>query len=142
MGRRLHSSLMPLIEHKAIEETSGEGGTIYMLMPLFQGGSLWDHVHKRLELKKPLSGAEMLAILDQVSNTYLRRLFSTQGGSEQGTYPFRAPLWQLPCLVSLFLCAPDNSHAPYTQPRAPLSAGRNFCAGALQRRPAGDEGVL
>ena len=66
MGRQLHPSLMPLIEYSSVASPSGEGGTIYMLMPLFSGGSLWDLVHRRLEHGSPMSGAEMLSVLDQV----------------------------------------------------------------------------
>jgi serine/threonine protein kinase len=66
MAQKLHPSLMPLIEHVALPNTQGEGGTVYMLMPLCKNGSLWDYVHKRFEQQHPLSGGEMLSILAQV----------------------------------------------------------------------------
>jgi serine/threonine protein kinase len=66
MLRKLHLGLMPLLEYKWVRDSQGEGGHIYMLMPFYRSGSLWDLVHARLSKTEPFSASEMLSILSQV----------------------------------------------------------------------------
>ena len=71
MSRKLHPALMPLIDHKAVSD-GGEGGTVYVLMPLFQSGSLWDYVEHRHKHNRVLPASEILSILSQVRAPCLR----------------------------------------------------------------------
>jgi serine/threonine protein kinase len=66
MMRKLHPCIMPLIDYKGVQDPHGDGGHIYMLMPFYRSGSLWDLVHARLSHKRQLSATEILSILSQV----------------------------------------------------------------------------
>ena len=65
MSRKLHPSLMPLVDHKAVSD-GAEGGTVYLLMPLFQSGSLWDFVEHCHMSGKLLHAGDILSIAQQV----------------------------------------------------------------------------
>lgn len=65
MSRKLHPSLMPLVDHKATAD-GAEGGTVYLLMPLFRHGSLWDHVEHCHKCGKLLHAGDILGIAQQV----------------------------------------------------------------------------
>lgn len=73
MSRKLHPSLMPLVQHRA--EADGDGGTIYMLMPLCSSGSLWDYVEQRQAStgQPKLPPAEVLSVAAQVRKLLVQR---------------------------------------------------------------------
>ena len=65
MSKCLHPSIMPLVHHEQVPD-GADGGTVYMLMPLFLTGSLWDLVEWRRAEQKPLSNTEIVSIVEQV----------------------------------------------------------------------------
>lgn len=71
MSRNLHPCIMPLVQHRA--EPDGDGGTLYMLMPLCSGGSLWDYVEARQAGKQCLQvpTREVLSVAAQVRTALL-----------------------------------------------------------------------
>jgi serine/threonine protein kinase len=71
MARKLHPSLMPLVAHKAISD-GAEGGTVYLLMPLYQNGSLWDYVSHCHNRNKGVPAGDILAVTQQVRKTHLQ----------------------------------------------------------------------
>lgn len=65
MKKCLHPGIMPLLDSGTERTAPPQSRQIlYMLMPLYTGGSLWDVVHEQSET---LSNAQILSILEQVS---------------------------------------------------------------------------
>lgn len=64
MNKRIHPGIMPLLDSGTEQSAPPHCRQIlYMLMPLYSGGSLWDVVHAQ---SQPLSNAQILSILEQV----------------------------------------------------------------------------
>jgi hypothetical protein len=64
MAKRLHPGLMPLLDTKKVKLNPPQGGyALFMLMPLYREGSLWDLVHTR---GRALSDEQILSVLSQV----------------------------------------------------------------------------
>lgn len=66
MARQLHPCIMELKEQKTVHQPHDQSSVVYMLMPLFRGGSLWDLVHTRHARGQQLGDQEIVSILGQV----------------------------------------------------------------------------
>ena len=66
MARQLHPCIMQLKEQKTTQQPREQSSVVYMLMPLYRGGSLWDLVHARHARGQPLTDREIGSIMGQV----------------------------------------------------------------------------
>lgn len=82
MKMQLHPGIMPLLDSGTEQTAPPQSRQIlYMLMPLYTGGSLWDVVHAQ---SQPLSNNQILSILEQVC--FYERLCSLQHTHKPAEY--------------------------------------------------------